>query len=339
MIHNKFNILFDVLWGSSGKGKFAVELHQRFGSMGASTCNQPNAGHTSLVDGRRIVLKACPSGGLVSAAGAFLGPTSVFNKHILEDERLLMCGPTHIHPRAVLTTREDCEQEQQKLAHVAGTFQGSWAAAARKGWREPDAIYSHMPTTHWKAAFDLVLRTRGILHEVAQGMALSLDWGNDYPKCTSRNCTPQQAAADMLVRPCDVGDVYGIIRTYPIRVGNHNGVNSGNAGVETTWGVIEERAGAPGGTFSANEYTTVTKRQRRVFELDIKYAARLANLAGTTKLILNFVQYVDYAAHGITEWNKLSRGVLDLVAAIEDEANIRVVACGTGETTTAWRER
>ena len=58
---NGFNIIVDAFWGSSGKGKLALALADRYPITDMSSSNLPNAGHTVVIDGKKIVNKILPS--------------------------------------------------------------------------------------------------------------------------------------------------------------------------------------------------------------------------------------------------------------------------------------
>src|SRR5690606_4766955 len=58
------------------------------------------------------------------------------------------------------------------------------------------------------------------LGELPQGFDLSINLGYSYPFCTSRDITPMQFMNDIGLGFAYLGDVYGVIRTFPIRVGN-----------------------------------------------------------------------------------------------------------------------
>jgi adenylosuccinate synthase len=183
------------------------------------------------------------------------------------------------------------------------------------------------------------------LHEGSQGYALSIDHGSSYPHCTSRNCTLQKAMDDMAVPPDMVGDVYLNLRTHPIRVGNviEDGVQHGYSGdfypdcKELTWEQIAEESGMPDDEAKAlteRERTTVTKRVRRVCSFSFVGLEDAVVTNGATKLILNFVQYLDWNDYGLRgdkkAFNKLSKKTRSMIDKIEQVANVPVVLIGTG---------
>jgi adenylosuccinate synthase len=173
-----------------------------------------------------------------------------------------------------------------------------------------------MASTAEMACDDLERGKTGIL-EVPQGFEIVVNHGFPYLNCTSRECSPMQGLSNNGIPSKHVRDIYAVIRTYPIRISN-----------ETT--KVEQRAGAPLGAFSLNEFTTVTKKLRRVFELDIGRVKRAVKLTGVNKLALNFIQYINYEDAGVTQFDKLSEKSKQFIQMIECETGVPVVLVGTG---------
>lgn len=183
------------------------------------------------------------------------------------------------------------------------------------------------------------------LHEGSQGYALSIDHGSHYPECTSRNCTIQAAMDHMAVPPSLVGDVYLNLRTHPIRVGNvvEDGVTTGRSGGfypdcrEMTWEEVAAESGMPGSeaaVLAERERTTVTKRIRRVCSFSFEGLKDAVRVNGATKLVLNFVQYVDWKDSGLKggpeAFRRLSGKSREFIDRIEEAANLQVALVGTG---------
>lgn len=184
------------------------------------------------------------------------------------------------------------------------------------------------------------------LHEGSQGYALSIDHGSHYPHCTSRNCTVQAAMDHMATPPAMVGDVYLNLRSKPIRVGNvtdPSGTQVGYSGdfypdcQELTWEQIAAESGMPeeeAKKLSERERTTVTKRIRRVSSFSFLGLRDAVQTNGATKLILNFVQYMNWKDSGLKggrdSFNKLSKETRNLIDQIESAVNVPVVLIGTG---------
>jgi len=276
----------------------------------------------------------------------------------------------YIHGRASIVTEEHARREREgseSTKHVASTMQGSGTAIADKILRKADCALAWNDRENMKRAFDGLETEARIaiidsaafrdmtwatigggetwLHEGSQGFALSIDHGSHYPNCTSRNCTAQAAMDNMAIPPALVGDVYLNLRTFPIRVGNvvENGKQVGYSGgfypdcKELTWEQIAAESGMPESdavTLAERERTTVTKRIRRVCTFSYEGLKDAVKANGATKLILNFVQYLDWSDYelrgGREAFYKLSNKTREMIDRIEKEAGVPVVLVGTG---------
>ena len=126
-----------------------------------------------------------------------------------------------------------------------------------------------------------------VFGEIGQGYSLGLLSGL-YPHVTTRECTPAQLIADLGVSPRVYRKSIVSLRLRPIRTGNleaHGKVYSSGPGYpdqkEIEWSDI----------FAEPEISTVTKRQRRIFEWsDIQYKQMLL-ATQPDALFFNFCNY------------------------------------------------
>ena len=299
------------------------------------------------------------------------------NKELLETnsaERLI------IHKRAMVITAEHKEKEisgKESTKHLASTMQGCGAALAEKvlrlqsvrlaenyselqkyvfndTWTRPAKIMDDMSLSdpfgimcphHCDSLheyLDCVLDSGlTVLHEGAQGFSLDINHGQSYPTCTSRGTTAIQNLADMGISPKRLGDVYLVLRPYPIRVGNvvEDGKQVGYSGdcysdqAETTWETIAASSGMPeeySKILTDKERTTVTKRIRRVFSFSKRQLMEATIVNGATKIALNFANYIDWSCYKQSSIEFLSQPILDFIKMIEDVAQIPVACVGTG---------
>jgi len=373
MKQGKFNVLFDSAWGSSGKGAAAARLGSIFGIDAASSNNFPNAGHTVVKDGEKYVFKVLPSpAALLKSARKeiklVIGPTSGFflDQLFKEIKQVSKDGTGNdvsliVHSRASIVSDRHTEMESpngdMSTLHISSTMSGSGAAAAEKMMRKKSAVIVASlrdgakttilePIDFYSYIRSMIIENQKIwLHEVSQGWALSLNCGTHYPTCTFRDCTPQQAYADMCITPDMIGDVYMNIRSFPIRVGNnYDGQNIvGYSGdflhdqKEMTWEEVGHGAEMPPdyiAKLAENERTTVTKKIRRVATQSWKLVANSAKLSGATKLILNFPQYIHFSAlsvrGGISDFKKMHHKIHEYVDKLQTITNLPVVMIGTG---------
>ncbi len=350
-----FNIILDGQFGSCGKGKFAAWLasENRLGLQAVVGNNGPNAGHTTLytdeirADGapletHRIVLKQLPSSSIF-CKNVFIGPGAVIDEARLEQE----CQELQVNPkvssRAALLQPHYVEREIECMKPIASTASGTGAAISAKVMRREKAVYSYagnsgreLSNIVWSEALRHEAKNGMVLCEVSQGHWLSLDHGLSYPYCTSRNCAAQAAQDQCGIPAKMVADVYLLLRSYPIRVGNGEGYSGPfhSDSVEIGWNQIAAWGQMPEeerGALITREHTTVTKRLRRVSTFSYEAARIAAAHNGATRILLNFAQYLDWRAHGVRDWDNLPAKVRAWVDAVEASCNVPVFAVGTGE--------
>ena len=296
------HVLVDGQFGSTGKGALAswLALHAcNEGDIrnfdGAISSAGPNSGHTSYYGSEKIVLHHLPTFAvhahlLGHTIPVYLSAGAIINVSILKEEAERFSRiPIYVHPQACVVNEDDIETETTgEIRKVAGTRSGTGAAMIRKISRYEDAVWVNqkgmtLPGNITTMRHNLKPWEHAYFVEVAQGFSLGIN-SEFYPKVTSRECTVMQAIADARIPPRHVTKTYMCIRTYPIRVGNVDGFNSGDwyhDQVETTW----DKIGVP------EERTTVTNRVRRVASFsDIQfYEAMRANDPDWV-----FVSHLDY---------------------------------------------
>jgi adenylosuccinate synthase len=363
----KLNIVTDGCWGSTGKGAITSYLAWKHKPQIISTTNMANAGHTAVdADGKVFVAKVLPSGAVLNKwydyqPTIFVGATAAFDLHQLQKE-IQECGLPNerifIHPRAGVITQVHKDLESgntnSSTKHIASTMQGCGTFLADKVLRKPELklardyeelapyIKEEMPHL-W--LHDQLDKGHTILHEGSQGFSLDISHGSHYPQCTSRSTTATQNVTDLGLNHTQIGDIYLVIRPYPIRVGNviEDGKQLGYSGdcyhdnQETTWEAIMESAGAPP-DIKAKELTTVTKRLRRVFTFSKTQYEQAVRVNGATKIALNFANYLDWTCYDSlnnalddkARFNMLPDKVKEFVHMLEDVVNVKVSLIGTG---------
>ena len=364
MRSGKFNILYDAGHGSSAKGAASARLVDLYKVGNCSTNNYPNAGHTVQFGDRKFVSKVLPTPAGLNMVGRgtprlWIGPGSgMFMEQFKKELAETGYAGSHdvkIHERAVIASEKHVMMEKAgsewSTEHLASTMSGSGAAYAHKVMRRQDvelmrdSVFDTLKPATFAKMVQMELDSDGtFLHEVSQGYALSVDYGTHYPNCTFRNCTPQQAQADMMIKPINVGDVYMNVRSFPIRVGNVmvDGNQTGYSGdfcsdqTELTWDQIAKDAEMPdfmAAELKKNELTTVTKRLRRVATQSWSLLAESAKLCGATRVILNFPQYIHLSAYkargGEAEFKQMHPKVREYVDKLEEATNLKVVMIGT----------
>jgi len=187
---------------------------------------------------------------------------------------------------------------EESFIRIGSTMTGGAAAILEKMGRDPLSTITAgnfggelepmiINNEDWVAE---ILACKKILVICAQGHSLSINYGF-YPYTTSRNTSPAQAVADAGIPMQWVKKVIGCFRTFPIRVANRyaeDGEMVGWSGPchndqkEISW----EDVGVP------EEFTTVSKKVRRVFSFSQEQLAESVLLNGATDVFLNFINYL-----------------------------------------------
>jgi len=335
--------------GSEGKGAICGYMARRY-RYGAAICSfMTNAGHTWVDGDEKVMVQQIPIS-LISPDVTYLliGPGAGITVSTLLDEiqkydtTYNVAARLHIDPRAVIIEDRHAQDGKEHSIARAGVGKGCGRANAEKSMRLPTAKLAR--NVHELKGFigDTVQLVNsqldagmGVMVEGAQGFDLDLNHGIDYPYCTSRGTTPMQTLADCGIAAQHLRKSIAVVRSYPIRVGNivEDGEQKGYSGFygrELSWEEVAERSGAPL-DLTVSERTTVTKRIRRVFEIDHVRLARMAMVCRPTEIALTFADYIDYNlkdtyGYGVPIGSKLAR----FVNAVEHTCNAPVRMVKTG---------
>lgn len=303
------HMVMDFQFGSTGKGLLAGWLAKR-NNYDTVVCSfATNAGHTYIDNERGIhmMTQQLPTGiSSPTVKNVMIGPGALvdiatLSRELSQYRGMLARKRLFIHPAAAIVTPAHGMIEQSSgMSKIGSTTKGVGAAAIQRINRDPNNMnvagaepyrtrLTELGFTVSADAYRLVMEdAESILVEGAQGFSLSMYHGF-YPFTTSRDVTPWQIAADcgLPFKFAPYIQVWGTIRTYPIRVNNRDG--SSGPGYhdqqETTWEAIGQPA----------ELTTVTKLPRRVFEFSheqLKQAHWHCGQYYKTFVFLNFANYV-----------------------------------------------
>jgi adenylosuccinate synthase len=296
-------VLVDGQYGSTGKGvaasllaAYSVEVNEKIDTVTSNA--GPNSGHTAiLADGTTWVNKQIP---IVTSVLDHLGKpaelTYLNGGAVIDVEGLIQewrkLSPEGqkrvlVHPHAAVVRDEDRDANKSMVREVASTGKGTGPAAAARILRNGH-VYSHLlPLDDIPAAAPVSnpvnAQNRVVMVETSQGFSLGINSGF-YPYCTHRECTVAQALADARISATDLQQVMMVVRTYPIRVGNTQGSSGGHYPdqEETTWDAIGQTP----------EYTTVTRRMRRVFTWSRIQFREALQVNRPTVVMLNFANYL-----------------------------------------------
>jgi len=165
-----------------------------------------------------------------------------------------------------------------------------------------------------------------VIVEGTQGFGLSILHGPYYPFLTARDTTAAGFAMEVGLSPRWVDSIIMVIRTFPIRVGG----NSGPIGEEITWKDVQRISGAPQ---LMQEYTSVTKRMRRVAHFDIEMVKMACKYNRPTSLAIMGLDRLDYNNYGVKDISDLTEEAMSFIHFLENETNVSVALVGTGFNT------
>jgi adenylosuccinate synthase len=333
----KCTIVVGGQYGSEGKGK-TVALLARAGAPVVVRCGGPNSGHTTSVNGRDLIVRQLPAGISNPASLLLIAAGCVVDERLLRDE-VAFLGITRdrlvVDPRAVLLTPEDRLREASNVSAIGSTASGTGAALMRRMGRSTDVrLAEHSKSLREFArvestaalVHDALQKNRDVIVEGTQGFALSLFHGPVFPFVTARDTTAAGFCSEVGVSPRQVTDVVVVIRTFPIRVGG----NSGPLPDEISWETIREESRAP---IVEREFTSVTRRLRRVARFDLTSVVNACRYNAPTRLAVMGVDRLDYDNRGIESPADLSDVAMRWIDNLQRSTEVRVGFVGTGFST------
>jgi adenylosuccinate synthase len=328
-------IVVGAQYGSEGKGKVATLSSRRMRTPYLVRCGGPNSGHTTEFQGRDVVVRQLPSGFENPDATMLLSAGCIVDVDVLllELDRFDVARERIVvDPNAVIVLPEDREAEATIVADIGSTGSGTGAATARRvrrdgirgmvasctSLRERVRVERVAPLVHRR------LDSGGdVLVEGTQGFGLSLLHCDEYPFATSRDTTAASFMSEVGIAPADVTDVVLVLRTFPIRVGG----NSGLLPDEISWSEVQRISGAP---VAIPEYTTETKRPRRVARYDASIVRAAVRYNRPTSLAIMGLDRVDFRCSGAREYADLTNGGRGFLERARSEFGVPIGWIGTG---------
>ena len=322
-------------YGSEGKGKVVSLYSSSLDKPWIVRCGGPNSGHTTSINGKDTVLRQVPAGASNPEAMLLLAAGCAVDIDVLLHEvSMLKLGRNRIvvDPRAVLVEDIDrhCEVEASKT--IGSTASGTGAALIRRMLRPHDIrlardsakLQKHVRVESVAPLLHSCLDNGShVVIEGTQGFGLSLLHGPYYPYLTARDTTASGFAMEVGLSPRQIDSIIMVIRTFPIRVGG----NSGPMGEEITW---EDVHGISGSPEPIPEYTSVTKRLRRVARFDIEAVKSACKYNRPTSLAIMGLDRLDYRNHRISNISDLTEEAKQFIQNIEQETDVSVELVGTG---------
>ena len=337
MIQMPITVVVGGQYGGEGKGKVVAHLCRNRGFDVTVRCGGPNSGHTITLNGRQVVLRQVPAGVVNPCAKLFLAAGCLIDQDVLSKEIELF----DLHPdrlkidhNAVIINKDYAqkEKEAQLDSEIGSTCTGTGFAVAERALRKKDVeLAKDIPSLKPYLAkvseeiMSYYINGNQIVVEGTQGFGLSVYHSPYYPYATSRDTTASGFLSEAGISPLSVSDIVMVLRTFPIRVGG----KSGPLPQEITWKVVQLGSGYP---YEPQEFTTVTKRLRRVarFDVEIVKMATIANMP--TQIALMGVDYLDYKNKGATSFNQLTERTKEFIFWLKRQIETQIGLIGTGPT-------
>lgn len=295
---NKIDIIVDLQYGDSGKGKVAHFLCKTKKYTHVLRYNGgANAGHTIFHKGVKFVTHQVPVGvfyGVKSiiGSGCVVDPVELA-KEIRELKKggIDVKGKLFVAKNAQVVTaahkNEDCKDKK-----IGTTKRGIGPAYrdkyARTGIRAEKVKALRPYLIDLYQEFQTGKKNFVILAEGAQGFGLDIDWG-DYPFVTSSHCTSAGALLNGF-SPQAARDIWGIAKAYETYVGQKKFEPN-----EKIFQMIRE---------AGEEYGATTGRARQCNWMDIDTLERAVKINGVTHLVISKIDILN----GLRVWKIRSKG-------------------------------
>ncbi len=322
-------------YGSEGKGKLVAHLAFRNRIDFAVRCGGPNAGHTVSWNNSLVVVRQIPAAAVNSSARLLIAAGALVDPPILlkEIKRLgLDKQRVGVDPFAAVISPKHREREVHLglRRRLSSTLSGTGAATASKVLRDPELkLAKQIPAlkeylvdvaTEINIAYD---EGKKILIEGTQGFGLSLHHSHLYPFVTSRDTSASNFLSESGLSPFCATEVIMVLRTFPIRVPG----KSGPLQQELSWRDVAKTSHGP---IQLNEFTSVTKRLRRVGKFENDLVRRATMINRPTSLALQGIDYIDFQDRSKRSYESLSEKSKAFVRGVETLTGVRVKYIFTG---------
>ena len=314
-------IVVDALWGDSGKGKVASYLARR---DEAAICVRAgtgtNAGHSLYLDDTSVLkTNQLPLAGILSGAqlrvgsGVAVDPALLFEEMRGFEREYRISDRTKIDFRCpvILPEYQERERSSEHLKTTVGsTLSGTGVAQAEFCLRNAKQA-KDMPelapflTDVAREVNEACASGKGVIVEGSQGTFLSLALSNDYPCCTSGNCTTAALADDVGLNWQFISEVVLVVKALPSRVG------TGPLPFELSEALQDERQIA--------EYGVRTgRRRRKASQIPFDLLRESVLLNGPTQIALTFCDHYDPDVREVGGITGAIQALIDEIQRITD---------------------
>ncbi len=322
-------------FGSEGKGKVTALTASQMQNPWIVRCGGPNSGHSVWIRNQLHVLRQLPTSVDYGNSRFALAAGSVVDEELLIEEICLLGVDRQrvvIDPRAVLIGPEDRRYEESLMVQIGSTGSGTGSASSRRMMRSKDVrLVADSARLREFATIDTVAPRlhraledgEDVVVEGTQGFGLSLFHAAGYPYLTSKDTTASAFASEAGLAPHSIDHVTLVIRTFPIRVGGL----SGDLPCEVTWDEVRQQSNAPE---TEPEFTSVTKRLRRVAKFDLELVKTACQYNCPTSLAVMGVDRLDYGNRGVHDRHDLTATAVRYLDHLWQTLRVPITWVGTG---------
>lgn len=327
------HIVFGGQYGSESKGKVSNWLVNKLDATAVLRPGGPNSGHTAYdKEGKKHVLRQIPAGCVGTSAIAIIPAGAYIIPELLlqECKELGLNNSTlYVDYNTMIIEDEDYLSEESIGKTISSTRSGTGAALIRRIGRKDVRLARDIAELR-PYVCDTRLLIRKLLEggtdvvvEGTQGWGLSVYHTKCYPYATARDVGAAGLLSECGLSPFDVSSICMVLRTFPIRVAG----TSGPLANEITWDTVTQESGS---NVPIVEYTSVTKKVRRVGRFDPILVNSAIRGNNPNVIFLNHVDYFDMANSGS---NILSDKQLSKINEIEKQIGRKVNYVGNGPNT------
>lgn len=337
----KLQVIVGGQYGSEAKGHVTAFLARQERRLSAVRVAGPNAGHTVYGGETRYALRQLPVAAISNPdANLVLAAGSEIDYSVLEEE-LVLTSPygtiDRLYVDGEATVIDESHVATETSITTGTTGKGIGAARADRLLRRATLAYdtaaAHgLMVCDTKQMLERELNEGGTVQiEGTQGFGLGQHSGF-YPHATSSDCRAVDFMAMAGISPWSdlVGEleIWIVYRTYPIRIAG----NSGPMYKETSWEELAKRNPA-----ISPEFTTVTKKMRRVGEWDRMLATQSLRANGAPSSSIHVaLMFLDYLVPSVAEVSvaaDLSQEAHQTLTTFENLLDTKIELVGTGPST------
>jgi adenylosuccinate synthase len=292
-----FDIVLGCSFGDEGKGKVVYDLLTKNNyNLCVRFNGGSNAGHTVYINNEKYVVHQLPIGVLIPSVYNLISSDALIDIvklrteiQLLKDKGIEISGRLFVSKACHIITEAAIEfDKQNNLVGTTGsgigyTYSQKMLRTGKRAEEYKDelaqlGIEVVDMRKFWKSMF-VSKNIYKVLVEGAQGFELDINWTNNYPFCTSSNCT-LSGAINIGIPLRKIRNIYGISKMYDTYVGTMK--------FEPDNDTVLQKIGELG-----KEYGSTTGRKRQCNYLNLDNLIDALTINQCNKCIINKTDIVE----------------------------------------------